>query len=55
MESLLSINGVAQIISLVTLPVILGAVALAAVVLTGAAERIVTWLEDSPLRRNGSR
>ncbi len=55
MESLLSINGMAQLISLISLPVIFAAVVLAAVVLTGFAEKIVMWVEDGPLRRNGSR
>ncbi len=50
MESLLSINGVAQVLSLIGLPALIGTVALATIVLTGGAERIVLFVEDAASR-----
>lgn len=59
MESVLSINGLAQIIDFIGVPVLLGAAMLATLLLTGVAERIMNIVDAGslpvPLRRRPSR
>lgn len=55
MESLLSINGIAQALGWIGLPVLVGAALLAFVVLSGGAERIIDKVEDVQARRSMDR
>ena len=55
MESLLSINGIAQALGWIGVPVLAAAALLTVVVLSGGAERIIDVIEDVHVTRRASR